>query len=87
MILDSNGNTVMPGRKLEDMSANELRAKLYNADVKYPANASRQDLIRLIRENIKYHLCSHVTTMYKHLGTSLRRPYFNKEENNMEVFP
>ena len=34
MILDSNGNTVMPGRKLEDMSANELRAKLYNADVK-----------------------------------------------------
>lgn len=53
MIVDSNGNTVMPGRKLEDMSANELRAKLYNADVKYPANASRQDLIRLIRENIK----------------------------------
>jgi hypothetical protein len=53
MILYSNGKTVIPGRRLEDMSANGLRVKLYNADIKYPVNASKQDLIRLIRENIK----------------------------------
>lgn len=53
MIYDSEGNAVMPGRKLEDLSANELRAKLYNADIEYPSDASKQDLIKLIRENNK----------------------------------
>lgn len=51
MILDADGKPVMQGRKLEDYSANELRAKLYCAGVDYPASAGKTELIRLIKEN------------------------------------
>lgn len=51
MILDRDGKPVMQGRKLEDHSANELRAKLYCAGVEYPVNAGKAELIRLIKEH------------------------------------
>lgn len=51
MILDADGKPVMQGRKLEDFSANELRAKLFMAGIDYPANASKSDLINLIKAN------------------------------------
>lgn len=46
------GKTI-PGRRLEDLSANELRAKLYNAGVDYPEAASKKELAELVR---KHHL-------------------------------
>lgn len=39
------------GRKLEDLSANELRMKLYNAGVDYPDDATKKELIRLVKEH------------------------------------
>lgn len=51
MIFDENGQPIMAGRKLEDYSANELRAKLYMAGIDYPTNASKAELIKLIRDN------------------------------------
>lgn len=43
------------GRRLEDLSANELRAKLYNMlfpPSKIPSHCSKEELVRLVRENV-----------------------------------
>ena len=44
------GKTIT-GRRLEDLSANELRMKLYNAGVDYPENASKKELAELVRKH------------------------------------
>lgn len=44
------GKTIT-GRKLEDLSANELRMKLYNAGVDYPEDASKKELAELVRKH------------------------------------
>lgn len=41
------------GRRLEDLSANELRAKLYNMLIpksEIPYQCSKEELVRLVRE-------------------------------------
>lgn len=35
---------------LDNSTMNELRARLYNSGVKYPANATRKELLKLIAE-------------------------------------
>lgn len=41
----------LPKRKLEDMSLQELEAKLYLKGVEYPRNASKEELIAIIKKN------------------------------------
>lgn len=38
------------GRRLEDLSANELRMKLYNAGIEYPDDAGKKELIELVKK-------------------------------------
>lgn len=40
-----------PKRRLEDLHANELRLKLENASIVYPDDATKQELIALVRKN------------------------------------
>lgn len=40
-----------PKRRLEDLHANELRLKLENAGITYPDNASKRQLVALVREH------------------------------------
>lgn len=41
------------GRRLEDLSPNELRLRLYNAGIDYSQCRTKEDLIRLIRTTKK----------------------------------
>ncbi len=40
-----------PKRRLEDLHANELRLKLENAGIAYLDDATKQELIALVRKN------------------------------------
>lgn len=40
-----------PKRRLEDLHANELRLKLERAGIAYADDASKSQLIRLVKEN------------------------------------
>lgn len=40
-----------PKRRLEDLHANELRLRLENAGIPYPDDATKKELVKLVREN------------------------------------
>lgn len=40
-----------PKRKLEDLHANELRMRLENAGIAYPEDASKRQLVALVKSN------------------------------------
>ncbi|NME28845.1 hypothetical protein HF872_09470 [Megasphaera hexanoica] len=40
-----------PKRRLEDLHANELRLRLENAGISYPDDATKKELVKLVREN------------------------------------
>lgn len=39
-----------PKRRLEDLHANELRLRLENAGIAYPDNATKKELVELVRK-------------------------------------
>lgn len=40
-----------PKRRLEDLHANELRLRLEHAGIPYPDDATKQDLVDLVRKH------------------------------------
>lgn len=42
---------VRPKRRLEDLHANELRLRLENAGIPYSDDATKKELVELVREN------------------------------------
>lgn len=40
-----------PKRRLEDLHANELRLRLENAGIAYPDDATKKELVELVRGN------------------------------------